>query len=155
MTAGSPARERVAALAGRHGISDRLTFDDRRTAARLESADVFVQPVALQAGHERVLEAMAAGLPVVAPRGDDSAALVSDERTGVLVAPDDPARPRMGLARPPAVAFARAALGSAAQGFVERHHRFDAMVGAFQCLYLDGLSGASPALTAGPRAAAS
>ena len=151
----SPGREHLRAVASRLGVAARFTFDDRSTATRLESADLLVQPGGLHGGARRVLEAMAAGLPIVVPRGDEAASLIKHQRTGVVVAPDDPralAWAWLDLLQWPSHARA---LGTAAQAYVERHHRLDAMISAFQHLYLDALQAPHPALAAGPRAAAS
>ncbi len=92
-------------LAGRAadlGVSDRVCLPGHRPDARLllDAADVFVLPSLHEGMPLAALEAMEAGLPVVATRVIGSAEVVVDGRTGALVPPG----------RPPALAAAIAAL---------------------------------------------
>lgn len=59
--------------------------------ALLDSADIFMNSSTLDNQPVSVLEAFAAGLPVVSTPAGDIGALVRDGDTGLLVAPDDPA----------------------------------------------------------------
>jgi glycosyltransferase involved in cell wall biosynthesis len=58
--------------------------------AKLAEADVFVLPSRGDNAPISILEAMAAGLPVVSTRVGGIPELVTDGETGLLVAPDDP-----------------------------------------------------------------
>jgi glycosyltransferase involved in cell wall biosynthesis len=58
---------------------------------RLADADIFVLPSRGDNAPMAILEAMAAGLPVVTTRVGGIPELVADEETGLLVAPDDAA----------------------------------------------------------------
>lgn len=85
-----PALER---LARELGVADRIEMtgweDD--ISARLRSIDVLVSPSRGEAFGLALLEAMAAGLAVIATDVGSVSEAVADEQTGLLVAPDDPA----------------------------------------------------------------
>jgi glycosyltransferase involved in cell wall biosynthesis len=59
--------------------------------AVLRQADVYVQPSFVEGMPNSVLEAMAAGLPIVATRVSGNEDLVEDGENGLLVPPGDPA----------------------------------------------------------------
>lgn len=107
--------------------------------ALLAEADLFVLPSRSEAFPNSAIEAMAAGLPVVASAAGGLLDLIADGETGVLVRPDDPVA--LGdaidaLVRSPEWA---AALGSNARDAVTRGYSFDRMVRAFEDLYLTHL----------------
>jgi len=85
--------EQLQAQAVALGVADRVHLPGHRADARmlLDAADVFV----LSSKHEGMplvlLEAMDAGLPVVATRVIGSEEVVADEQTGLLVRPRDAA----------------------------------------------------------------
>jgi glycosyltransferase involved in cell wall biosynthesis len=78
--------------AGRLGVADRVEFlGQRRDVARVLAAlDLFVQPSLYEGFGLSLLEAMAAGLPVVASRVGGIPEIVDDGESGVLVPPGDP-----------------------------------------------------------------
>ena len=107
--------------------------------ALLEAADVFVLPSRSEAFPNGAIEAMAAGLPVVASGVGGLLDLIDDQQTGLLVRPDDPfalGDAIEGLILSPARA---AALGAAARDEVSRRYSFDRMVRSFEDLYLSQL----------------
>jgi glycosyltransferase involved in cell wall biosynthesis len=147
-------RDLVADLATEHGLADRLRLHPWGTASRLASADLFVATPGLGPDTRPVLEAMAAGLPIVACRGEEAAGIVQHQRTGVLVPTGDVqalAFALLDLVQWPAHARA---LGASARAWVERHHRLDAMVAAYERLYLDSRVAARAPLE-GPEVVAS
>jgi glycosyltransferase involved in cell wall biosynthesis len=112
--------------------------------ALLETSDLFVLPTRSEASPNAVLEAMGAGLPVVATRVGGIPELIDSGLTGILVEPGD-ADALAGailalIARPDAAA----ALGRAARAHVRRSYSFDTMVSSFEALYLTALEGRQP-----------
>jgi hypothetical protein len=98
-----------------------------------------VLPSRSEAFPNGAIEAMAAGLPVVASRVGGLLDLIDDGRTGLLVKPDDPsalADALESLVLSPAHA---AKLGASAREEVTRRYSFDRMVRAFEDLYLSQL----------------
>src|SRR6267378_948599 len=75
------------------GLDGTVTFLGFRTdvEALLRAADFFCTPTSSEGLGSSILEAMAAGLPVVATRVGGIPEIVEDGRTGVLVPPSDPA----------------------------------------------------------------
>ncbi len=124
-----PDRERLSSLA--RTSSARVRFEGHvafeRKSALLHAADAFVLPSVLEAGGRRegiptaLLEAMSAGLPIVATRTGGIPDLVRDGREGILVPPRRPdaiADAIGSLARDPERARA---LGEAARARASRH----------------------------------
>jgi glycosyltransferase involved in cell wall biosynthesis len=97
-----PERPRLEARARELGLGDRVTFHgwlpQEGFAQCLRRADVFVFPSLYDCGGAAVLEAMAAGLPVVAACWGGPADYLTPE-CGILVEPTDPATFVNGLAR--------------------------------------------------------
>lgn len=130
-------RELAAAL----GIADRVAFLGHRedVAALLAAADLFVLPSRSEAFPNGAIEAMAAGLPVIASATGGLLDLIDSGTTGLLVPPDDPAalaEAIEGLLLSPARA---SLLGGAARDEVTRRYSFERMVRAFEDLYLTQL----------------
>ncbi|MBD3347910.1 MAG: glycosyltransferase [Candidatus Eisenbacteria bacterium] len=86
-----PLRKDLEELAGWLGLTRRALFlgDRRDVPELLKLMDVFVMPSMSEGLPNAVMEAMAAGLPVVATDVGGVSELVVDGRTGRLVAPDD------------------------------------------------------------------
>jgi len=87
-----PEEPRLRALAAALGISARVRFEGEQpdVAPYLSQMDVYVQPSVAEGMPNSVLEAMAAGLPVVATAVGGTPEVVLDGQTGLLVAPGDP-----------------------------------------------------------------
>jgi glycosyltransferase involved in cell wall biosynthesis len=88
-----PERKALEELAGQLGIGDRVAFAGRREDARdlLSTFDLFVLPSRFEGFPLVLLEAMLAELPVVATDVGSVTEAVTDEETGLVVAPEDPA----------------------------------------------------------------
>ena len=137
-----PRRAELEALVRAHRLEDRVLFLGHRedVARLLGEADVFVLPSRSEAFPNGAIEAMAAGLPVVASAVGGLLDLIEPGRTGMLVPPEDAdalaATLRELLSRP---SLARE-LGDAAQTQVRQRYSFERMVGSFEELYLAGLA---------------
>ncbi|MGY1691470.1 glycosyltransferase [Geodermatophilus sp. SYSU D01105] len=96
-----PLREALEKRAAGLGAGEAVRFAGHRTDARqlLAAADVFVLPSRCEGMPLVALEAMEAGLPVVATRVIGSEEVVVDGVTGALVRPGDPAALGAALAR--------------------------------------------------------
>ena len=139
-----PRLTELAKLASSLGLDSAVRFlgHSEDVPALLADADVFVLPSRSEAFPNGVLEAMAAGLPVVASRVGGLLDLIDEGRTGLLVTPDDPsalADAIESLVLSPARA---AMLGAAARDEVAGRYSFDRMVRGFEDLYLSQLHGA-------------
>jgi glycosyltransferase involved in cell wall biosynthesis len=139
------------------GLGDRVRFLGERTdvPALLSSSDLFVLPSRSEASPNSVLEAMAAGLPIVATRVGGVPELIRSGVTGVLIepgAPENLARAVLGMMDRPGVAWE---LGRAAREAVRGGFSFDRMVASFEHLYLAQLHRRAISPEPGPELAAS
>jgi glycosyltransferase involved in cell wall biosynthesis len=137
-----PEREFLVARASTLGVADAFSFsghcDD--VAERLRAGDVFVLPSRSEAFPNAVLEAMAAGLPVVASGVGGLLELVTDQATGLLVPPGDARALANAICRLMADPPLAHRLGAAARAEVHGRYSFDRMVAAFEQIYLDLLA---------------
>ncbi|MCX7786471.1 MAG: glycosyltransferase family 4 protein [Spirochaetes bacterium] len=87
-----PDRESLQILAGEMGIADRVIFAGQRldVPERLRKADIFVLATRWEGFPRSILEAMRAGLPVVATDVGGCRESVVDGETGFLVSKEDP-----------------------------------------------------------------
>lgn len=86
-----PERGRLEALAAERGVAERVRFLGRRddVPELLAACDVFALPSLYEGSSLAVLEAMAAGIPIVSSAIGGTEELVEDGRSGLLVAPGD------------------------------------------------------------------
>jgi glycosyltransferase involved in cell wall biosynthesis len=131
---------RAAALAARRdalGLGDRVVFlgplDD--VAGLLAAADVAVMPSLHEGLGVAALEAMAAGVPVVASRVGGLPELVGADAAGVLVPPGDAAALAAALRRLAADRGAARALGTAGRARVGARFTMAGMAAATLALY--------------------
>ncbi len=134
-------RAELQALARARGVDHVVDFLGHRedVPAVLAAADLFVLPSRSEAFPNSAIEAMAAGLPVIATAVGGLLDLVEHGRTGLLVPPCDPeslASAIASLVRDPASAQR---LGAAARHEVTSRYGFDRMVHSFEDLYETGL----------------
>jgi len=129
------------ALAVSLGIADRVALLGHRedVAALLEEADAFVLPSRSEAFPNSVVEAMAAGLPVVACAVGGLLELVESGRTGLLVPVDDVPATVEALDSLIADPSRARTMGDAARHVIAQRYSFDRMVRAFEGLYASQL----------------
>ena len=149
-----PERDRLVALARKRGVAEAFAFVGHceDVPARLADADLFVLPSRSEAFPNALLEAMAAGLPVVASGVGGILELVDDGRTGLRTPPGDAPALAERLVRLMSAPADAQALGDAARERVRAHYSFDRMVDAFERLYLTELERRTVAARQKPRA---
>jgi glycosyltransferase involved in cell wall biosynthesis len=137
-----PLRPRLEAEARDSGVASSVRFTGSVADVRvpLAAMDVFVLPSAAEGMSNALLEAMAAGRPVVATAVGGSSEVIEDGRTGVLVPPDDVDRLadeiQALLSNPGRSAF----LGAAARRAVTQRFGARAMVARLEDLYAERLA---------------
>ena len=129
-----PLRGELQARVDRQGLSELVVLVGARAQAEvgaaLRAATIFTLPSLIGPGGDRdgipvsLMEAMAAGAPVVSTRVSGIPELIEDEREGLLVAPQDSRALAEALARLLDDAALRRRLAVAARGKIERE--FDA-----------------------------
>jgi len=136
-----PRYAELRALAQRLDLEHQVRFlgHTEDVPSLLAQADLFVLPSRSEAFPNGAIEAMAAGLPVIASRVGGLLDLVEDGRTGLLVPPDD--APALAAAIESMVLSpARgAAIGAAAREEVAQRYSFERMVRSFEDLFLTSL----------------
>ncbi len=137
--AGSGSQERMLrALASELGVADAIRFagavPPAGMPALLDRAGVFVNASTLDNQPVSILEAFAAGLPVVSTGTGDIADMLRDGELGTLVPPEDPAALAEGVLRifeRPHEAAARARRARAALG----RYTWTGVAGAWESVY--------------------
>jgi glycosyltransferase involved in cell wall biosynthesis len=124
-------------LARTVGIADRVRFLGARddVAQRLARAQLFLLITHWEGFPRSILEAMRAGLPVVASRAGGAAESVLDGETGVVVPPDNEAALRQALEPLLANAALRERLGAAGRQRYEASFTFDHMLDKTVAVY--------------------
>ncbi|MEX2661921.1 MAG: glycosyltransferase [Vicinamibacterales bacterium] len=130
-------RQELEALARARGVSGIVEFLGHRddVPALLAAADVFVLPSRSEAFPNGAIEAMAAGLPVVACGVGGLLDLIETGRTGILVPPSDPEALAVALQSLCADPERAHALGREARREVQARYSFERMIAAFDDLY--------------------
>jgi glycosyltransferase involved in cell wall biosynthesis len=128
---------RINALMAARGVTQAFTFLGHRhdVAQHLSEAHLFVLPSRSESLPNSVMEAMAAGLPVVASAVGGIPELIDDGRTGLLCAAGDAGALADRLMRLMADETLAATLGHAARREAETRFSFDRMVTSIDVLY--------------------
>jgi glycosyltransferase involved in cell wall biosynthesis len=138
---GGPLRERLEVLARELGVADRVLFLGERSDARelLPGLDGFLMP-SLTEGHSiALLEAMAAGLPIIATHVGGNPEIVSHEHTGLLVPANDDDAIAAALSRLVGEAALATHLGAEARGWALAHVSVPAMADSYEAVYAEAL----------------
>ena len=125
--------------ADERGVGHLVTFEGFRAdvANVMADLDVFVLPSLWEGFGLVLLEAMAAGRPIVASAVGPIPEIVVDGVTGLLVPPGDPAALAEAITRLLRDPELAAALGRAGRARVERELRLDTMVERTEALYAE------------------
>lgn len=126
----------------RLGLNERVRFAGfRQDVPRiLAAADVFVVASTSEGLSVAILEAMAAGRPVVATRVGGTPEVVQDGVCGLIVEPEQPAALAEAVLTLAADALRRAALGARARERVSAEFTVQRMVQRFERIYAELLS---------------
>jgi L-malate glycosyltransferase len=137
-----PEHRRLAALANERGVSHAVSFlgHCETVPEQLAGADVFVLPSRSEALPNALLEAMAAGLPVVASAVGGILEVLEEGKTGLLVPAGDSRALADALIRLMGDTALAERLGAAARAHVETRYSFDRMVASFEDIYLTRLT---------------
>jgi glycosyltransferase involved in cell wall biosynthesis len=140
-----PRRAALEALVRSRRLENRISFLGHRddVGRLLREASIFVLPSRSEAFPNGAIEAMAAGLPVVASAVGGLLDLIEHGRTGLLVEPGNPNALADALRGLLTNRTAGARIGERARAHVEQRYSFERMVKAFEDLYLAGLSARS------------
>lgn len=89
-----PAQREIAALAARFGVGDAIHFAGRVNRGALPPllwhSDIYVHPAEVEAFGVSIVEALAAGLPVIASRVGGVPEIIRTPIEGMLISPRDP-----------------------------------------------------------------
>jgi glycosyltransferase involved in cell wall biosynthesis len=132
-----PERGTILAEAARHGIEDRVHLPGfiAEPAKATALFDVFALSSRSEQFPISVVEAMAAGLPVAAPRVGDLAAMVASENGPFLTAPGNEAELAQALAKLAADAVLRKRIGEANRAKARAEYDEARMIERYRALY--------------------
>jgi glycosyltransferase involved in cell wall biosynthesis len=134
-------RDQLHRYAGELGIAEHIRFLGERTdiGALLDCMDLYVQSSVFEGMPNAVMEAMAAGKPVVATAVDGTVELIEDGRTGWLVAPEQPERLAETLKYVLQHAELAQHVAAAAATHMADHFAVEKMVAAYDALFREVL----------------
>jgi glycosyltransferase involved in cell wall biosynthesis len=132
-----PERERLAAKAASLGVAERVRWFGHRddVPSLLAAADLFVLPSLNEGLPLAAMEAMLAGVPIVATDAGGTGEIVRDGVTGLLVPPGDPRALSESIRALLSDRAHAARLAAAGRELIERDHSVSAMVAATSRLY--------------------
>jgi L-malate glycosyltransferase len=131
-------RPEIEALAGKLNIGDRIIFTGQREDVPriLQEVDIVVHPSLTEGLSNVILEAMAAGIPVVATRAGGNSELVQDGHTGFMVPVRDAVQIANAVSRLLDEPQMARALGERARQRVIDEFALDRMLSKTEALYL-------------------
>jgi glycosyltransferase involved in cell wall biosynthesis len=146
-----PLRREIHERIRRHALAGRVTLMDPRPDIPdvLAASDIFVLPSRWEGLPLAIIEAMMAGLPVVATRVGGVPELVEDGVTGFLVPPGDPKALAAALERLASNAGLRRRMGAAGRAKALREFRLERMLSETARLYQDLLAASRETTSAG------
>lgn len=132
-----PLERELRALADRLGIADRVAWLGERgdIPEILRAVDVYLLASKFEPFGVSVLEAMAAGLPIIATDVNELPSILERGHAGVLVPPGKPAALADAIESLAAHADQRAELGARAQQIARARYSLSAAVAAYVALY--------------------
>lgn len=132
-----PERGALAALASELGVADRVEFAGHRddVPELLRTMDVFVLPSVSEGMSNTLLEAMAAGVPVLASDVGGNVEIIEPERSGLLFRCGDESHAAAQLLRLLESADLRRTLGQEGAMRVRRDFSIEAMLQRYAALY--------------------
>lgn len=125
-----------------YGLEDTVFFTGwvmNAAEVALPAFDVFFQPSLWEAMSIVILEAMAAGKPVVATRVGENTQIIEDGVDGLLVEPKDVKGMSLALEKLIDDVELRFRMGNAAANKVARHFTVERMTRAYEDVYMDTL----------------
>lgn|GEM_PF-125016 len=145
-----PEREPLEALAQRLGVAERVRFLGRRedVPELLAACDLFALPSLYEGSSLAVLEAMAAGIPIVSSAIGGTDELIEDGRSGLLVPPGDAEALAAALRRALGKPALRMEMAARARERVEAGLRREQMARRVTDVYRDLLGEGATAATA-------
>ena len=141
-----PEQAALRALASGVGVTDIVEFLGHRedVPALLADADVFAFPSRTEAFPNGLIEAMAAGLPVVASAVGGMLELIEHDRNGLLVPAGDEHALAAAIINVIGHESRADALGDAARATIASRYSFERMVASFTDLYCTELAARAP-----------
>ena len=132
----SPSADAMRAAAARSGIGNQIRILGWRPDVRrfLGAADIFALPSAHESSSGAILEAMAAGLPILSTTVGGTPEIVAHGETGLLVAPGDVAGLAAALQQLVGDPALRVRLGVAGAARVRRDFAQDVQVGRIEAV---------------------
>jgi glycosyltransferase involved in cell wall biosynthesis len=141
-----PARDRLEQLASNLGVSDRVVFLGFRqdVGDLLAACDLVVLPSLREGLSIALLEAMAAGKPIIATSIGSQREVASQADMACLVRPADPLALGEAILRLAGDQGLMARLGTSARALYESRYTADRMIHSYRQLYFDLLNAKCP-----------
>lgn len=145
MVGDGPLRQELMELSRQLGLAEQVLFLGRRSdvADLLAASDLFVLSSVAEGLPVTIIEAMAAGLPVIATNVGGCAEIVQDQITGRIVPPRSPAQLAEAIAETLSDSRRATEMGRAGRSRAADNFAAEACVRAHEALYEEALARAS------------